>query len=156
MRKAFDSSDGVVEQIEDFVVVADDFVGNRVGKERGQKRTTVLDEALRDHVAQLWYQALVHEHFIELALLGVNQQASYRLIQVVEDLFEIRCSLDQRIIARHQVKDLEKAVNVAIGDSQCDDWTLDHEQREAALEQRFEEDLLFVRVGQISVLTCQG
>ena len=116
----------------------------------------MLDEALRDHVAQLWYQALVHEHFIELALLGVDQQASYRLIQVVEDLFEIRGRLDQRIIARHQIKDLEEAVNVAIGDSQRDDGALDHEQREAALEKRFEEDLLFVQVSQISVLTSQG
>ena len=49
----------------------------------------MLNEALGDDIAQLWNQALLHEHLVKLAFLSVNQKSSYRLIQVIEDFLEI-------------------------------------------------------------------
>ena len=74
----------------------------------------MLNEALADHVTQLGDQALVHEHAIKLALLGIDQKSSHRLVQVVEYLLEVSGRLGKGIFGADQVKDLEKAVDVAI------------------------------------------
>jgi len=52
----------------------------------------VLDETLRDHIAQLGNQALIHEHLIELAFFRVDQKPTHGLVQVVEHLLEVSLS----------------------------------------------------------------
>jgi len=54
----------------------------------------MLDEALRDHIAQLGYQALIHEHLIEFSFFCINQKPTHGLVQVVEYLLKVSCSLN--------------------------------------------------------------
>ena len=94
----------------------------------------MLDEALRDHVAELGNQSLIHEHLIKFTLFGVDQQAANRLIEVIEDFLEVGSRLNHGILGNDEVKDLEEAVDVAVGDLEGDDGALDHKQGEAAFE----------------------
>lgn len=74
----------------------------------------MLDEALANHIAQLGDQALIHEHAIEFAFLGIYKQSSHGLVQVVEYLLEVGRCLSKRILCTDQIKDLEEAVDVAV------------------------------------------
>jgi len=74
----------------------------------------MLNEALWDNVAQLRDQAFIHKHLVKLSLFGVDQKASYCLVQIVEHLFEIGCRLHQLIFGDNQIKDLEETMDVAV------------------------------------------
>ena len=72
MREAFDRSNGVVEQVKHFVVVPDCFVCHGLGKNVCQEWTAVLDEALRDDIAELRDQAFIHKHLVKFSFFCVN------------------------------------------------------------------------------------
>lgn len=76
----------------------------------------MLNEALGDDIAQLWNQALLHEHLVKLSLLGIDQETPDSLIQIVEHLLEVNLHL----ILNDLVKDLEKAMQVGIANFEGD------------------------------------
>ena len=145
MCKTLDCAYRVVQEVENFVIVVHSLVRNFVGQKRCQKWTTVLDKALGDDIAEHWNQAFVHEHLIVLAFLGIDEQAANCLIQIVEHFFKVCCGLNQWILGRDQVEDLEETVDIAITYAERNGRAFDNEKRKAALEQSLEKDVLFIR-----------
>ena len=116
----------------------------------------MLNEALGNDVTELRDQTFVHEHLIELAFFGVNEEASDSLVQIIEYFLKVCRRLNQGVPDNDKIKDFEEAVDVAVRHFQGNHWTLDHEQGEAPFQQSFKENLLLVNLRQSSIFSCQG
>ena len=159
LGEALDGANCVVHQVKHLVIIGNELLVDHLTSETNDQ-VGILNIAPLNYLCQQLHEVLLDEHAVIVALLGVYEQATHRLIQIVEDAIEVDVAqyLVVNLFFRHFVsallghqlalerenliEHLEEYHYVGATNLECTLWHLDAEHTEAALQQRLQKYLL--------------